>query len=423
MTINPFFKTCRTTMAVACLLGALGTYGARAQEPAVPPPSAPAQRSAAELDKLVEPIVAYPDYLVGVILPASVYPLEVGDAAFQLAQPNAAVDVSAQSWDPSVKSLAQFPVVVQWMDRNLPWTVELGRAVVAQQADVLEAIQRVRLRIYAAGTLRSDAFKTVTKASTASGKEIITIAPTLPGEPAASTTAATPPSQTSAPAPVATSASVPSTPTPHSTPPPAAVPPDSSGDAGSVGRLVVGVAATAAIVNNVDWDEKYIVDTPGGVVIIGEDDLEEFQDQRASIQSQGAAATTASQSRGTAKAGTTTASTAKQPNNRSGASTQPVRQPAATTQSPPKTAWQPDASRMASSGAPQSSAASKSPAARGWSQPATPSATTSARSSKGAPPSRSSGLGNLSEGSKARTYSGRGSASRSGGRFSGRRGR
>jgi hypothetical protein len=47
----------------------------------VPPPSAPAKRSAAELEKLAMPIALHPDPLVSIVLPASVYPVEIVMAA------------------------------------------------------------------------------------------------------------------------------------------------------------------------------------------------------------------------------------------------------------------------------------------------------------------------------------------------------
>ena len=401
--------------AVLCAFGLLAAAGSHAQDNAVAPPSAPAQRSAAAIEQLVQPIAAYTDYLVGIILPASVYPLEIGDAAFQLAQTNVAVDISAQSWDPSIKSLARFPSVVQWMDRNLPWTVEVGRTFLAQQKDVLDAIQRARSKAYAAGTLKSDAFQTVTKATTASGKEVITITPI--------TSAATGTSLSATATPPAVSATPVATTSPSSYAPPSAYPPAaSSSNAKSAAGLVVGVAATAAIVNNVDWDEKYVVNTPGGVVIVDEDDLEDFQDQRTSAQPQPTSASTAApaaKSGNTAKTGTQPSTTAA---NKGTAATQPARQPAAATQ-PTKTAWQPDSSRMAGSGAPQPSTANQSAAARGWSKPATQSGTKSVNSYSGSSRSSSSGLSNMREGSRARAYSGRGATSRSGSSSTGRRGR
>ncbi len=407
--------------AVLCAFALCAAGAALAQDNAVPPPSAPAQRSAGELDQHVQPIVAYPDYLVGMILPASVYPLEVGDAAFQLGQTNVAVDISAQSWDPSIKSLAQFPAVVQWLDRNLPWTVELGRAFVAQPKDVLDAIQRVRLLAYAAGTLKSDAVQIVTKTATASGKEIITIVPVMAATTGASPAATTPSATTGA---VATSGTTPvgTTSSAAYAPPPAYTAPASSSNAKSAAGLVVGVAVTAAIVNNVDWDEKYVVNTPGGVVIVDEDELEDFQENRSTANPQATSTSTSTASAQSSSTAKTAGKASTQPAGKATPSTQTTRQPAPSTQSA-ATAWQPNPSRMASSGAPQPSTASQSPAARGWSQPSTSAATQPRTSPSTSSQTRGSGLSGLSEGARVHEYSGRGAASRSGGRSGGRSGR
>src|SRR5262245_23647888 len=48
---------------------------------AAPPPSSPAKFSAADLQKLAEPIALHPDPLLSVLLPASVYPVEIVLAA------------------------------------------------------------------------------------------------------------------------------------------------------------------------------------------------------------------------------------------------------------------------------------------------------------------------------------------------------
>src|SRR5688572_14065130 len=66
--------------AAAPATAGIGASQAPAETPA-PPPSAPAQRSAAELEKLAMPIALHPDPLIAIILPASVYPLEVVQAA------------------------------------------------------------------------------------------------------------------------------------------------------------------------------------------------------------------------------------------------------------------------------------------------------------------------------------------------------
>ena len=60
-----------------------------------------------------------------------------------------------QPWDPSIKSLVAFPRIVHTMDTNLNWTEQLGDAFLAQQPDVMDAVQRLRLRAQAAGSLAS----------------------------------------------------------------------------------------------------------------------------------------------------------------------------------------------------------------------------------------------------------------------------
>ena len=123
---------------------------------------APAQPlNAAQLEQLVAPIALYPDALVAQVLAASTYPGQVADADhWRQAQPNASPDqivagADAQNWDPSVKALTAFPLVLERMDRNLPWTADLGNAYYNQPQDVLEAVQVMRRRAQAAGTLQS----------------------------------------------------------------------------------------------------------------------------------------------------------------------------------------------------------------------------------------------------------------------------
>ncbi len=129
------------------------------------PASAPASSplTAAQLERLVAPIALYPDPLVAQILMAATYPLEIVEADRWLRIPaNAALKGDAlaaalqqQSWDPSVKSLVPFPHVLHMMDGNLDWTEQLGDAFLAQQADVMDAIQRLRQRAEAAKSLAS----------------------------------------------------------------------------------------------------------------------------------------------------------------------------------------------------------------------------------------------------------------------------
>jgi hypothetical protein len=104
----------------------------------------------AELDQMLAPVALYPDALLSQMLMASTYPLEVVQAArWSRANPGlkgqSAVDaVERMDWDPSVKSLTAFPQVLSMMDEKLEWTERLGEAFLAQQADVMAAVQELR---------------------------------------------------------------------------------------------------------------------------------------------------------------------------------------------------------------------------------------------------------------------------------------
>jgi len=126
---------------------------------------APARRNAPatqpELDQMLAPIALYPDSLLSQILMASTYPLEVVEAArWSKANPGlkgeeAVKAVEQRDWDASVKSLAAFPQVLAMMDQQLEWTARLGDVFVAQEPQVMETVQSLRQKAYAAGNLRS----------------------------------------------------------------------------------------------------------------------------------------------------------------------------------------------------------------------------------------------------------------------------
>ena len=98
--------------------------------------------------------------LVAQILAGSTYPTQVVEAArWVKSNPNLTGDqlaaaVNSQLWDPSIKSLTQFPSVLQTMNESLAWTSELGEAYYNQPADVMNAIQTMRNRALNAGTLK-----------------------------------------------------------------------------------------------------------------------------------------------------------------------------------------------------------------------------------------------------------------------------
>lgn len=129
--------------------------------------SSEAQLSQAQLAALVAPIALYPDPLVSQVLMASTYPLEVGEAAnWQKANSNLKGNalsqaLQQQNWDASVKSLVSFPPVLQMMGSQLSWTQNLGNAVLAQQSDVMNAIQDLRAKAQQSGALTSTSQQTV----------------------------------------------------------------------------------------------------------------------------------------------------------------------------------------------------------------------------------------------------------------------
>jgi hypothetical protein len=132
---------------------------------AAPAPTYPAQ----QLDQMLAPIALYPDPLLAQIMMAATYPLEVVEAERWVQDPNNsrlrgdALDAALQqqAWDPSVKSLVPFPQILVMMDSHLDWTQALGNAFLAQQAAVMDSVQRLRAQAQAAGTLQSTPQETV----------------------------------------------------------------------------------------------------------------------------------------------------------------------------------------------------------------------------------------------------------------------
>ena len=114
-----------------------------------------------ELEQIVAPIALHPDDLIAQILMASTYPLEIVQAE-RFAKQNASLKGDAltaalekQNWDPSVKSLVNFPQVLTMMSEKLDWTQKLGDAFLADQKKVLDTIQSMRAKAQAAGNLKT----------------------------------------------------------------------------------------------------------------------------------------------------------------------------------------------------------------------------------------------------------------------------
>lgn len=140
---------------------------------AIPPGPVAQQQEAApvlkqeELDQLLAPIALHPDPLISQILMASTYPLEVAIADRWVKQnPSLKGDaltsaLENQDWDPSVKSLVNFPQVLAMMSEKLDWTQRLGDAFLADQKKVLDTIQSLRAKAKASGHLETTKEQTV----------------------------------------------------------------------------------------------------------------------------------------------------------------------------------------------------------------------------------------------------------------------
>jgi len=134
-----------------------------------------------ELAQLLAPIALYPDELVSQILMASTYPLEVVQAdRWAKSHKQSAGDVLAkqlekENWDPSVKSLVNFPEVLAKMSEKIDLTTKIGDAFLSQQKDVMDTIQELRKKARDAGNL-----KTTKEQKVVVEKETIIIQPADP---------------------------------------------------------------------------------------------------------------------------------------------------------------------------------------------------------------------------------------------------
>ncbi len=138
-----------------------------------------------QLDNLVAPIALYPDQLLGQVFAASTYPLEVVEAQQWLQQNRGLqgpqlLDAARQhNWDPSVQAMVAFPEVLTLLNQDVQWTTDLGNAFLAQQADVMNAVQQMRARAQQNGRLASTPQQMVTTEAQ-NGQYAIDIQPANP---------------------------------------------------------------------------------------------------------------------------------------------------------------------------------------------------------------------------------------------------
>jgi hypothetical protein len=154
-------------MAIAAVFVHMsGAAFVRAQEPAAAPATVTEEASTGippeQLESLVAPIALYPDALLAQVLVASTYPLEIMQLQQWLAKnPDLegealAEAVAEQPWDPSIQSMAAVPEALERLANDIQWTTELGNAFLAQQSEVMDAVQRMRKKAQNKGSLESN---------------------------------------------------------------------------------------------------------------------------------------------------------------------------------------------------------------------------------------------------------------------------
>src|SRR5689334_801076 len=181
-------RVCRSVYLVLAFVVAMAA-GAAAQQPAASPsPSSQDEQTLLkpeQLEALVAPIALYPDALLANMLAAATYPLEVVEADRWIKDNKSlkgdalATEASKKGWDDSVKALTATPSVLDMMSDKLDWTKSLGDAMLAQQADLMDAIQRLREKARANNKLSSNKQQKVT-VKQQENKQVIVIEPTDP---------------------------------------------------------------------------------------------------------------------------------------------------------------------------------------------------------------------------------------------------
>jgi hypothetical protein len=175
------------TKIVVLMLAVLVALPLIAQAPPAPPPdqqsAPPPSYPPDRLDQLASRVALYPDSLLAQVLAAATFPDQIPDAAhwadehhYLTGQALAdAIREDQLSWDPSIQALLPFPSVLDMMASDMGWTTDLGNAFLAQQQDVMDAVQRERRKASDYGYLRSNSEIVV------GGGPYITIAPVNPG--------------------------------------------------------------------------------------------------------------------------------------------------------------------------------------------------------------------------------------------------
>lgn len=173
--------TFRCFLAILCMIAILPKEVlAYPASPITPQQAQSSKIPAEQLDSLVAPIALYPDPLLAQVLAASTYPLEIIQLQQWLTKntnlkDKALADAAAkQPWDASVQALAALPEVANRLANDIQWTTDLGNAFLAQQGDVMDAVQRMRKKAQDKGSLKSTEQQSV-ETRVVEKKEVIVI--------------------------------------------------------------------------------------------------------------------------------------------------------------------------------------------------------------------------------------------------------
>jgi Protein of unknown function (DUF3300) len=187
--LNPWGVTLQCLLAIVCAIviapGDTWALQSSAADNAAPAQDQQPKIPADQLDSLVAPIALYPDPLLAQVLAASTYPLELIQLQQWLAKNQALKDkslaeaVAKQPWDPSIQALAALPDVVKRLADDIQWTTDLGNAFLAQQGDVMDAVQRMRKKADSNGNLKSTEQQRV-ETKVVENKSVIVIEPAKP---------------------------------------------------------------------------------------------------------------------------------------------------------------------------------------------------------------------------------------------------
>jgi hypothetical protein len=154
-----FFYWPRTILNLVLLISGAGICFCSHAQNVVPP----MLMNSAQIQALIAPVALYPDGILAQVVLAARFPVQISKAqalitgyALQPSDQSSRI-ISQQNWDPSVKALTAFPQVLVSMASHYEWTREVGELYKTRSRDLFQAIQFLRKRAVALGSIQSGA--------------------------------------------------------------------------------------------------------------------------------------------------------------------------------------------------------------------------------------------------------------------------